>query len=53
MLSNELFALLLGAVLLLVVFWACKRLPEEPAASPRADNRTRTAGLVLILLLVC
>jgi hypothetical protein len=29
MLSNELFVLLLGFALSLVVFWACKRLPEE------------------------
>jgi hypothetical protein len=29
MLSNELFVLLLGLALSLVVFWACKRLPEE------------------------
>jgi hypothetical protein len=29
MFSNELFVLLLGVILALVVFWACKRLPEE------------------------
>jgi len=29
MLSNELFVLLLGVALAVLVFWACKRLPEE------------------------